>query len=63
MGNGKKRRQARAELCQAHISLTLSAMGGTGPSIAWGGQFDPHFLTAPWGLFGRNSVNFNPYTV
>ena len=33
--------------------LTLSALGGAGPSIAWGGgQFDPHFLTAPRGLIG-----------
>ena len=29
---------------------TLSALGGAGPSIAWGGQFDPHFLPAPRGL-------------
>ena len=38
-------------------SLTLSAMGGAGPSIAWGGQFDPHFLTAPGGLLGHKSFN------
>ena len=29
-------------------------MGGAGPSMAWGGgQFDPHFLTAPGGLLGH----------
>ena len=28
-----------------------------------GGQFDPHFLTAPGGLLGHNSFNFNNYTV
>ena len=33
-------------------------------SRAWGGgQFDPHFLTAPGGLLGHNSFNFNHYTV
>ena len=45
------------------IFLTLSAMGGAGPSIVWGGQFDPHFLTAPWGLLDHNFSNFNHYTV
>ena len=44
--------------------LTLSALGGAGPSIVWGGgQFDPHFLTAPWGLLDHNSSNFNHNTV
>ena len=38
-------------------------MGGAGPSIAWGVQFDPHFLTAPRGLLGHDSFNFNHYTV
>ena len=42
--------------------LTLSALGGAGPSIAWGGQFDPHILTAPGGLLGHKSSNFNHYT-
>ena len=27
------------------------------------GQFDPHFLTAPGGLMGHFSFNFNHYTV
>ena len=43
--------------------LTLSARGGAGPSRAWGGQFDPHFLTAPGGIFGHNSFNVDHYTV
>ena len=34
-------------------TLTLSALGGAGPSIAWGGgQFDPLLLTARRGLIG-----------
>ena len=45
--------------------LTLSAMGGAGPSIAWGGggQFNPHLLTAPRGLFGHYTFNLNHYIV
>ena len=43
--------------------LTLSDMGVVGPTIALGGQFDPHFLTAPWGLLDHNSSNFNHNTV
>ena len=47
-----------------HRYLTLSAMGGARPSILWGGgQFDPHFSSAPGGLLGHNSFNFNHYTV
>ena len=46
------------------VCLTLSALGGAIRYIAWGGaQFDPHFLTAPRGLLGHNSFNFNHYTV
>ena len=28
--------------------LTPFCPGGTGSSIAWGGQFDPHFEQLPW---------------
>ena len=50
--------------CFFEVALTLSAMGVAGPSIIWGGgQFDPHFLTAPWGLLGHNSFSFNHSTV
>lgn len=38
---------------------TLSVLGSAGPSIT----FDPHFLTAPGGLMGHISFNFNHYTV
>ena len=34
-------------------------MRGVGPSISWGGgQFDPHFLTAPGGLLAPISFQF-----
>ena len=48
-----------------HHPLTLSDMGGAGTSMAWGGgQFDPHFLTAPGGLLGHVFFfNFNHYNV
>ena len=36
--------------------LTLSALEGADPSIAWGDQFDPHFLTAPGGLLGHWAI-------
>ena len=52
----KKQQRLRDRDKESQISfksLTLSALGGVGPSIIWGGgQFDPHFLTAPRGLIG-----------
>ena len=44
--------------------LTLSALGGAGPSIAWGGvNLTRTFLQLPGGLMGHNSFNFNHYIV
>ena len=31
--------------------LTLSALGGAGPSIALGGEFDPHFCNSSPGAY------------
>ena len=38
--------------------ITLSAMGGAGPSIAWHTLF-----AAPGGLLGHNIFDFNHFTV
>ena len=44
--------------------LTLSALGGRRSLYSLGGgQFDRHILTAPGGLLGHKSSNFNHYTV
>ena len=48
----------------SNVTLTLSALGVAGPSKAWGGvNLTRTFLTAPGGLLGHNSFNFNHYTV
>ena len=45
------------------ILLNPFCPGGCWSRYSLGGQFDPHFLTAPRGVLGHNSFNISHYTV